>query len=103
MGGLLSVDAGAKKLILVRLDPAQVATGEAQVTAFDRLCTHQACDLDPAQAGHWDPQSQRLQCRCHGAIFDGKGRVLQGPAPLDLRSYPVSFDPATGKGSVDLG
>jgi nitrite reductase/ring-hydroxylating ferredoxin subunit len=96
VGGLHAVDAGAKRLLLVRLS-------EARVAAFDRMCTHLACDLDPLQAGRWDATSQRLECRCHGAVFDGQGRVLQGPAPTDLRPYPVSFDPATGKGSVDLG
>jgi Rieske Fe-S protein len=96
VSGIVSVDSGRKRLLLLR-------TSATEVIALDRLCTHQGCDLDPLQAGTWDPARGELTCRCHRAIFDAHGAVLSGPAPTALPRYAVSFDPATGKGVVTLG
>jgi Rieske Fe-S protein len=95
VSGLVAVDSGVKKLLFIR-------TTDADVVVLDRLCTHQACDLDPQQSGRWDAASQTMECSCHLAKFSNTGAVLGGPAPTPLRMYPVTFDPTTGKGSVDL-
>src|SRR5258706_11791957 len=62
-GGAAAVDAGTKRLLLLRVS-------ETDLVALDRLCTHQACDLDPAQAGRYDARAGLITCRCHNARFD---------------------------------
>jgi len=32
---------------------------------------------------------ERLECSAHGSLFDQRGAVLEGPASVPLRSFPV--------------
>ena len=50
-------------------------------TALSSLCTHQACQVRPSGG--------LLSCPCHDSSFDLDGKVLRGPAPSDLRKFPV--------------
>ena len=45
---------------------------------LDPVCPHMGClvAFNPAEMS-WD-------CPCHGSRFDGKGRVINGPAVTDL-------------------
>jgi Rieske Fe-S protein len=45
-------------------------------------CTHQGSELQ-ASGDH-------LYCPSHGSEFDKVGKVTQGPAEKDLRSFPVT-------------
>ena len=47
-------------------------------------CTHQACELNPG--------SEYFHCPCHGSEFSTDGRVLQGPASENLKTYPTTRD-----------
>jgi cytochrome b6-f complex iron-sulfur subunit len=51
-------------------------------TAVWRVCTHGACDVEPAVSGEW-------YCPCHGSRFGSDGRVLQGPATRPLSAFKV--------------
>lgn len=44
--------------------------------AIQMVCTHQECVLKPLGNGY--------ECPCHGSVFDSRGRVVQGPAAVDL-------------------
>jgi len=55
--------------------------------AFSTLCTHVCCQLQ------YDPSVKELGCPCHGSIFDSTGKVLQGPANIDLPRVTLTIDP----------
>jgi nitrite reductase/ring-hydroxylating ferredoxin subunit len=50
------------------------------------LCTHQACDLEPA--------APNLQCPCHGSRFTQQGKVLNGPATRSLVHFGITLSAA---------
>jgi cytochrome b6-f complex iron-sulfur subunit len=64
-----------------------------EVYALSAVCTHLGCIV------HWkdkgDPgmkMGDNLHCACHDAFFDLKsGKVLGGPAPRPLQTYPVKL------------
>ncbi len=96
VGGVVPVDTGARKLLLIRLT-------ETEMVALDRICTHVGCDMTPGVSGAWDAPSKQLICTCHGSVFDEGGKVLSGPASSDLATFPVEFDAAAGTGVIRVG
>lgn len=54
------------------------------------VCTHLGCipgerkDMKTAADGGW-------LCACHGSIYDTSGRIVSGPAPLNLVVPPYSL------------
>jgi Rieske Fe-S protein len=65
----------------------------ANVKALSLMCTHQQCPVKP--------DAQGFLCPCHGSRFDQDGRVLNGPAEVDLRWLPVKISEA-GEVSVQF-
>lgn len=63
-----------------------VKTGDTEVTALSSTCTHLGCRVS------WDPETQVLQCPCHGGTYDRTGAVLAGPPPAPLAKYPTRVD-----------
>lgn len=55
---------------------------ESDYTALWMQCSHQGTELQAS--------GSFLQCPAHGSEFDNKGRVTNGPADRDLRTFPVS-------------
>jgi cytochrome b6-f complex iron-sulfur subunit len=54
--------------------------------ALSAICTHMdVCQLE------WSAERLQLLCPCHGAAFDLHGNVVQGPASIPLRSFPVDL------------
>jgi Rieske Fe-S protein len=52
--------------------------------AYTTVCTHQGCTIGaPASDG-------TTTCPCHGAMYDGNGSVIQGPASQPLEHFAVS-------------
>ncbi len=47
-------------------------------------CTHQGCELNPFET--------MVVCPCHGAEFNIKGEVTQGPAEITLKSFITTHD-----------
>ncbi len=97
VGGNSCAKAGAVEILLVRTSPEQVR-------AFNRFCPHELqdmakCDDNPLPA-EWDADRERLTCTWHGSVFDVDGAVVSGPAERDLQTFPVEFDPETGRGTV---
>ena len=52
--------------------------------ALNAVCTHLGCIVK------WLPDKDEFQCPCHGGRFSPSGKVLGGPPPTPLESYPVS-------------
>jgi cytochrome b6-f complex iron-sulfur subunit len=63
------------------------------VRAMSAICTHLGCVLETTEDG--------FQCPCHGSRFNGRGRVLSGPAPRSLAYFKVDVAP-DGQLLVDM-
>jgi len=66
-----------------------VRTGQRQVAAYSRVCTHAGCLVG------YDRQAEMIVCPCHGAEFDPRNgaQVVAGPAPTPLPSVGVTVGP----------
>lgn len=81
VGGSLVLEANAvdpKGLLLYR-------SGESEVRAFSRNCTHSGCVLGGFQAG-------LSVCPCHNSQFGTDGKPVKGPAAEPLREYAASLE-----------
>lgn len=56
---------------------------ETDYSAVWMQCSHQGAELQAA--------GDYLTCPAHGSEFNNKGKVTNGPADKDLRSFPVSI------------
>jgi rieske iron-sulfur protein len=78
-------------VLLVRLDPAEIAETEAKyavdgIVGFAATCTHQQCPV-----AEWLSELQLFQCPCHQSRYDPKqgAQVVGGPAPRPLPKLPL--------------
>jgi len=78
-GGSMVTRIRGQELLVIR-------DGDGSVHAFEAKCPHEECDLNYA------PERQAVECPCHDAFFDLCGKVLQGPPPRPLVSYPAIVD-----------
>jgi isorenieratene synthase len=51
--------------------------------AISLSCTHQGCTVQRQVDG-------KFLCPCHGALYDGEGRVVAGPAKRDLPRFQIA-------------
>ena len=63
-----------------------VRSGDGSVRALDSTCTHLGCRT------RFNAQSRRIECPCHGGVYDAHGNVVSGPPPSPLRSIPTRID-----------
>ena len=76
-GQSLRVDLGGTIIAVARVD--------GEFYAFQEFCTHR---FGPLSEGKLD--AGRVECPWHGSCFDLRtGRALNGPAKVDLKTYPV--------------
>lgn len=61
-------------------------TGESKFLAISMVCTHKKCDIDYTGDG--------FECPCHGSTFSKTGKVTNGPATKNLKSYKTTYDAA---------
>ncbi|CAN5718360.1 FAD-dependent oxidoreductase [soil metagenome] len=54
-----------------------------RVHAMSSICTHMKCRVK------WNSAETSWDCPCHGARFDARGKVLNGPALTDLESVDI--------------
>lgn len=47
-------------------------------------CTHLSCEVEP--------YGSSLHCPCHGSVFSTSGKVREGPAESDLKTFNVHED-----------
>lgn len=62
-----------------------VRDSETTVVAVDPTCTHQQCAVS------YSPDKKTFDCQCHGSSFTLEGKVLGGPAPAPLKTYPAAL------------
>ena len=55
---------------------------DTEYSAVWMQCTHQGAELQVS--------GDYLHCPAHGSEFGNRGRVMNGPADRDLRSFPVT-------------
>lgn len=69
---------------------AAVAVGRdgGGIFALSLVCTHAGCDM----SRNGSVSFGRIDCGCHGSIFDGQGNVLRGPANQPLPHLVVTVD-----------
>jgi nitrite reductase/ring-hydroxylating ferredoxin subunit len=56
---------------------------EQQYSALLMRCTHQGTELQVF--------GDKLECPAHGSAFNNNGIVQNGPASIDLRTFPVTI------------
>ena len=55
----------------------------SEVVAFSNVCTHLGCRVN------WHTDTQQYICPCHDAHFDINGKVVSGPPPRPMDTYPT--------------
>lgn len=65
---------------------ALIKNADGSVTAVSILCTHVCCQCS------FDSASKVFYCPCHGSIFDLSGKVVRGPAAVDLPTVQLRVD-----------
>jgi Rieske Fe-S protein len=58
----------------------------ADVRALDSTCTHLGCRT------RFNPESQRIECPCHGGMYDATGKVIGGPPPSPLQTLRTRIE-----------
>jgi cytochrome b6-f complex iron-sulfur subunit len=61
----------------------------SEVRALDSTCTHLGCRTK------FNPESKRIECPCHGGVYDATGSVVSGPPPSPLRTLATRIDDDT--------
>ena len=56
-----------------------------EFVAMTAVCTHLGCIVK------WVDAKQEFLCPCHGGRFSSTGKVLGGPPPSPLKTYPVAI------------
>ncbi len=82
------------KILLARLNPANMAESTKQraaddIVAYSAVCTHAGCDVDEGLGSN-----ESIFCSCHGSAFDARngGANLGGPANARLAALPLKAD-----------
>jgi len=70
--------------------PAVLFRTKTGVFAYSAVCTHEGCTVQ------FNSASKKLQCGCHGAVFDpfNGAKVLNGPANSPLAKIKVATEGA---------
>lgn len=72
---------GSKILFYKRTAIILIRPEKGKWVALSAICTHLRCGVK------WDPESKRIICPCHGAIYDLNGNVISCPPPRPLKRY----------------
>jgi nitrite reductase/ring-hydroxylating ferredoxin subunit len=101
VGGNVCVAFGPVEVVVYR-------ASEDEILAFEKLCPHASLPIAECGEGQrgvtYDVQSREITCIFHSSVFNAdNGAVVSGPAPRSLFVFPVTFDPASGAGSISTG
>ena len=78
VGGSAILEIKGRQVLFVR-------DSDATVRALDPTCTHLKCLV------FWDAKLKRIRCPCHDSAYDLDGKVLAGPAPRPLKTFPAEL------------
>lgn len=81
VGGVVTLTIDGSPVAIVRESTSTFA-------AFSLVCPHQGSTVQA--------QTSRFYCPGHGATFDLNGKWTDGERTSNLRSYPTTYDAATG-------
>lgn len=93
-----ALEEGTPKPVALRIARADGATDVVErrivylvrhgsnVRALDSTCTHLGCRT------RFNADSKRIECPCHGGMYDAMGQVIGGPPPSPLQSLPARVD-----------
>lgn len=97
-GSAASLEDGMPRPVTLRVARADGATdiidrrivylvkqGDA-VRALDSTCTHLGCRT------RYNRDTNRIECPCHGGVYDADGNVVSGPPPSPLRTLPARIE-----------
>ncbi len=71
-----------------------IRDSEDTVVGLDPTCTHKQCTVEHKSG------SDRIECPCHGSVYDLAGKVLKGPAERPLGRFETSLK--DGRVIIDL-
>lgn len=69
-------------------------TGENKFIAINTVCTHKKCDVDFTGEG--------FECPCHGSTYSLSGKVTNGPATKNLKSYKTVYNEADNTLTINM-
>ena len=69
-----------------------IRNSETTFTAVRTICTHKGCDVEI--------EADKFVCPCHGSEYTLDGKVTQGPAKNNLKTFETIFD--SDKGTVTI-
>lgn len=88
LGTMAELPVGQSKVVrdVLGNDLIAVHLRQGQVRVFSSTCTHLGCRVE------WDATRGNFLCPCHQGRFDTDGRVIEGPPPEPLPSFPLRMD-----------
>jgi cytochrome b6-f complex iron-sulfur subunit len=69
-----------------------IRRSESEFIAVRTVCTHKGCDVEL--------EGTKFVCPCHGSEYTLEGKVTEGPAEKDLKTFETMFD--SDKGIVTI-
>jgi cytochrome b6-f complex iron-sulfur subunit len=69
-----------------------IRKSETEFMAVKTICTHKGCDVEL--------DGDKFVCPCHGSEYTIDGKVTQGPAKNNLKTFETIFD--SDKGTVTI-
>jgi cytochrome b6-f complex iron-sulfur subunit len=78
--------------VLIDDDNILIRTSETQFSAVSLICTHKGCTVELS--------GDKFVCPCHGSEYTISGKVTEGPAKKDLKTYETVYDPDKGTVTV---
>lgn len=78
VGGWMILKIKKKQIIFIR-------DAQDSIRALSPVCTHKKCLVS------YNPDAKKIECGCHRSRYDLTGKVLDGPAPAPLPSYPAEL------------
>lgn len=81
--------------ILLNDDNMLIRTSQTQFTAVNLICTHKGCTVEL--------EGNKFVCPCHGSEYSIEGKVTEGPAKKDLKTYNTVYDPTAETVTVKMG